>query len=80
MNLLTGNCQRVDEGGSMGHPSAAKPEQVDQLLEETKELVEQLKAERGTGMATIRDRMGHCLHGSFTMTHSLVQAPVLGAN
>jgi hypothetical protein len=33
--------------GSMGHPSAAKPEQVDQLLEEMKELVEQLKAERG---------------------------------
>jgi len=28
----------------MGHPSAAKPEQVDQLLEEMKELVEQLKA------------------------------------
>ena len=31
----------------MGHPSAAKPEQVDQLLEATKELVERLKAERG---------------------------------
>jgi len=31
----------------MGHPSAAKPEQVDQLLEATKELVERLTAERG---------------------------------
>jgi hypothetical protein len=31
----------------MGHPSAAKPEQVDQLLEEMKELVEQLIAEGG---------------------------------
>jgi len=33
--------------GLSGHPSAAKPEQVDQLLEEIKEFVEQLKAERG---------------------------------
>jgi len=33
--------------GSIGHPSAAKPEQVDQLLEAMKELVERLKAERG---------------------------------
>ena len=46
MNLLT-ELKRGDEEGSMGHPAAAKPEQVDQLLEETKELVEQLKAERG---------------------------------
>ena len=46
MNLLT-ELKRGDEGGSMGHPPAAKPEQVEQLLEETKELVEQLKAERG---------------------------------
>ena len=32
MNLLT-ELKRGDEGGSMGHRSAAKPEQVEQLLE-----------------------------------------------
>ena len=37
----------IDEGGPMVQPSAAKSEQVDHLLKETKELVEQLKAERG---------------------------------
>ncbi|HMF35317.1 MAG TPA: hypothetical protein VKF17_01705 [Isosphaeraceae bacterium] len=46
MNLIT-ELQKGKERGLSGHPSAAKPEQVDQLLEEIKEFVEQLKAERG---------------------------------
>src|SRR5262249_55115085 len=36
-------------------------------------------SERAAGMATIRDKMGHCLHESFTMRRSREQAAALAA-
>ena len=42
----------IDEGGSLGQPSAAHPEQVDRLPKEMKELIELLKAKRGQAKKT----------------------------
>jgi RNA polymerase sigma factor (sigma-70 family) len=51
MNLIT-ELQSVDAEGFRGQPSAAKPAQVDQPLKELKELITQLKSERGKSNRT----------------------------